>query len=294
VQFASLIEKHLERNIRGAYEKIPDKVSAYLAESQQSCTDAAEKAAEDDTAVGKAAIGEPTSERASELLVAQHAQAYPRPPGPSALPQALEFLQRCLPSSILEQLSRCLLAEQLSRCLPAPQPTASLDAALSPPSLSLPSLSLPSLPLPAPELAERPSETHIASRVIDFDDSQGHTLYRVVTDATIAGVGTFTSTSARRYSDFRALHRQVSQPLRLPHRFPVPKRLFHSQAAKQRRMRGLQNYLTSCSIHVMDCAMDSGGEPLVPPKAVQSAVLTLLRFLDLPDRTPPPSEPAER
>ena len=91
-------------------------------------------------------------------------------------------------------------------------------------------------------LSPRPT---ITVRVADFCEVDGHTSYRLVTQATTAE-GTFHVSAHHRYSDFRRLHTALRGELVLSHAFPVPKRLIHTQRVKQARQRALQEYLKGC------------------------------------------------
>ena len=116
-------------------------------------------------------------------------------------------------------------------------------------------------------LSPRPT---ITVRVADFCEVDGHTSYRLVTQATTAE-GTFHVSAHHRYSDFRRLHTALRGELVLSHAFPVPKRLIHTQRVKQARQRALQEYLKGCTTR----AIESFAAP-------SRALAFLYRFVDLP------------
>jgi len=199
-------------------------------------------------------VAEPNSTVVSELHGASLSDS------PPAAAPAATALQRCL-ARPLQQI--------FVRCLPPPPPPPPLPQSLP----TLPELSLPALPSTRMSrvcmgaLSPRPT---ITVRVADFCEVDGHTRYRLVTQATTAE-GTFHVSAHHRYSDFRRLHTALRNELVMPHAFPIPKRIIHTQRVKQARQHALQEYLKGCTTR----AIDSFAAP-------SRALVHLYRFVDLP------------
>ena len=96
-------------------------------------------------------------------------------------------------------------------------------------------------------------------RIDNFvDDDTGTTFYRTSCDLLLDDRGSMIRrfSSARRYSEFKAMHAELAPQLeKLPSKFLVPKRLRHSHSAKLQRAAALQDYLTAVVSAVGDQAV---------------------------------------
>jgi len=102
-------------------------------------------------------------------------------------------------------------------------------------------------------------KTRFSIRIDNFvDDDTGTTFYRTSCDLLLDDRGSMIRrfSSARRYSEFKAMHAELAPQLeKLPSKFLVPKRLRHSHSAKLQRAAALQDYLTAVVSAVGDQAV---------------------------------------
>ena len=106
---------------------------------------------------------------------------------------------------------------------------------------------------------EAPPPSRFSIRIDNFvDDDTGTTFYRTSCDLLLDDRGSMIRrfSSARRYSEFKAMHAELAPQLeKLPSKFLVPKRLRHSHSAKLQRAAALQDYLTAVVSAVGDQAV---------------------------------------
>ena len=106
---------------------------------------------------------------------------------------------------------------------------------------------------------DAPPPSRFSIRIDNFvDDDTGTTFYRTSCDLLLDDRGSMIRrfSSARRYSEFKAMHAELAPQLeKLPSKFLVPKRLRHSHSAKLQRAAALQDYLTAVVSAVGDQAV---------------------------------------
>ena len=126
---------------------------------------------------------------------------------------------------------------------------------------------------------EAPPPSRFSIRIDNFvDDDTGTTFYRTSCDLLLDDRGSMIRrfSSARRYSEFKAMHAELAPQLeKLPSKFLVPKRLRHSHSAKLQRAAALQDYLTA--------VVSAVGDQAVPPALAKFLSLDAEASLDQSD-----------
>ena len=126
---------------------------------------------------------------------------------------------------------------------------------------------------------DAPPPSRFSIRIDNFvDDDMGTTFYRTSCDLLLDDNGSMIRrfSSARRYSEFKAMHAELAPQLeKLPSKFLVPKRLRHSHSAKLQRAAALQEYLTAVVAAV--------GDQAVPPALAKFLSLDAEASLDQSD-----------
>ena len=126
---------------------------------------------------------------------------------------------------------------------------------------------------------EAPPPSRFSIRIDNFvDDDTGTTFYRTSCDLLLDDRGSMIRrfSSARRYSEFKAMHAELAPQLeKLPSKFLVPERLRHSHSAKLQRAAALQDYLTA--------VVSAVGEKEVPPALAKFLSLDAEASLDQSD-----------